>query len=660
MAKTQVSSSVGGPDVSVTDSSRISVANDENASDAKPENGGGRSDGEGRAGEAGNSGRFRIFAKLHRSWLGHLDSVPLSTKLVACMLVLLTVGTFGISLTIRQLVSNYLVEKTDTQLRDQAQLVYSNVDLLSNRDGKNENIGPNEYFMQLRDTENNIVSTPLVPVLRDNILSEPVLPPNGSMGDVKYDKPFTSPARVRTLNTAVKSDKHTIQLAQSPWRVLALEGRERGPDGNSVVKMTVYIGVSMADQIDIINTLTRYSIFVSLVIVIVGAIVATLIIQRTLLPLKRIEKTAAKIAAGDLSQRVPTAPENTEVGSLAASLNAMLARIESSFYEQQKTTEKMRRFVSDASHELRTPLATIHGYSELYHMQRGLPGDLERADESIGHIEASSQRMTELVEDLLSLARLDEGRGIDINQRVNLTQLLTDAVDDLHALDAERGIRQGLLKLNIKDGRNPGYLAFTEGQFPAVTLTGDASRLRQVITNIVGNIHRYTPADSPVEVGLSIMLASISPESLQHLPADKQSLSYFLEFVEVGQSMHVGTNYAVFSFVDHGPGVPVDRQSQIFERFYTADPSRARQKGGTGLGMSIAQSVVQAHHGFIDATTTRDGGGLTLTVVLPIAPVERDESGGEWPATGTSEHSVSKKTTRQGKQGTWLRRDKAK
>lgn len=660
MAHTQASSlSSNDLDVSATDYKRTSVDNGDDVSGAVLGVSDDHSENEAQTGQVGKPGRFRIFAKLRRRWLDHLDAVPLSTKLVACMLVLLTVGTFGISLTIRQLVSNYLVEKTDTQLRDQAQLVYSNVDLLSNRDDKNENIGPNEYFMQLRDTDNNIVSTPLIPVLRDNILSEPVLPPNGSMGGVKYDKPFTAPARVRALNPAVKSDKRTIQVAQSPWRVLALEGRERGPDGNSVVRMTVYIGISMADQIDIINTLTRYSIFVSVIIVLVGAVAATLIIQRTLLPLKRIEKTAAKIAAGDLSQRVPAASKNTEVGSLAASLNAMLARIESSFSEQQKTTEKMKRFVSDASHELRTPLATIHGYSELYHMQRGLPGDLERADESIGHIEASSQRMTELVEDLLSLARLDEGRGIDISQQVNLTQLLTDAVDDLHALDTKRSMQQGRLKLNVKDGRNPGYLAFTKAKFPEVTLTGDASRLRQVITNIVGNIHRYTPADSPVEVGLSVMAASIRPKSLQCLPADKQSLGYFLQFAEVGQSMHVGTNYAVFSFIDHGPGVPVDRQSQIFERFYTADPSRDRQKGGTGLGMSIAQSVVQAHHGFIDAATTRNGGGLTLTVVLPIGPVEHDETE-ELSEIEVSERSSAKKTARQGKQGMWPRRDKTR
>lgn len=609
--------------------------------------------------------RFPAFARMRKRWLGRLDAVPLSTKLVACTLVLLMVGTFGISLTIRQLVSSYLVQKTDTQLRDQAQLVYSNVDLLSSKD-ENENVGPNEYFMQLRDTHNNIVSTPLVPVLRNSIVSEPVLPANGSMGDVQFDKPFTAQAKVRELSSSVKADKRTMQVAQAPWRVLALEGRERGPDGTSVLKMTVYIGVSMADQIDIISTLTQYSIFVSIIIVLLGAVVATLIIQRTLLPLKRIEKTAAKIAAGDLSQRVPTAPENTEVGSLAASLNAMLARIESSFREQRETTEKMKQFVSDASHELRTPLATIHGYSELYHMQRDLPGALERADESIDHIEASSQRMTVLVEDLLSLARLDEGRGIDMTQQVNLTQQLRDAVDDLHALDTSRTIRRGRLELNAKDGNKPAYLAFKEGQFPLVTLTGDASRLRQVITNIVGNIHRYTPSDSPVEVGLSLLPASISPESLQRMPSNPQSLRYFLEAVEVGQSMQMGMNYAVFSFMDHGPGVPADRQSQIFERFYTADPSRARQKGGTGLGMSIAQSVVRAHHGFIDATTTLNGGGLTLTVILPVGPVEPQVpqpalSAEDGKAGKSDKLSKSSRQNRQGsRQGKWSHREKNK
>ncbi|WEV71855.1 HAMP domain-containing sensor histidine kinase [Bifidobacterium sp. ESL0790] len=581
---------------------------------------------------AGKSQGF--FVKFRDKVLHRFDAVPLSTKLVACTLVLLMVGTFGISLTIRQLVGSYLLGKTDEQLRDQAQLVYSNVDLLSQRDNDEASVGPNDYFMQIRDVNDNIVSTPLVPVLRNGIIAEPVLPANGSKGKVQLGKPFTTSSKVRTVSGGLKSDNPALQTAQAPWRVLALEGRERGPDGSSVVKLTVYIGVSLGDQYDIIKTLTQYSVLVSIVIVLFGAIAATIIIQRTLLPLKRIEKTAAKIAAGDLSQRVPTMPENTEVGSLAASLNAMLGRIEQGFREQQESTEKMKRFVSDASHELRTPLATIHGYSELYSMQRDLPGALKRADESIEHIEASSSRMTLLVEDLLSLARLDEGRGIDITQEVKLEGLLGDAADDLHALDPKRGIRRGSMAL--EHGQvGPARLSFTQGDLPHITLHGDGSRLRQVITNIVGNIHRYTASDSPVEIGMGAMPASISPTDLEHLPSTERSLHQFLDAVEVGQSMRVGMNYAVFSFMDHGPGVPTERQAQIFERFYTADPSRARQKGGTGLGMSIAQSVVRAHHGLIAASNT-PGGGLTLTVILPIAPVEpplpdeiRDGANGE-------------------------------
>ena len=244
-------------------------------------------------------------------------------------------------------------------------------------------------------------------------------------------------------------------------------------------------------------------------------------------------------------------------------------------------------------------------------MQRDLPGALGRADESISHIEDSSTRMTVLVEDLLSLARLDEGRGIDITQQVPLTSLGTDATEDLHALDPGREIRRGTLTFQPRNGDEPAELEFVEGPLPDVTLKGDGARLRQVVTNIVGNIHRYTPADSPVEISVGVMPASISPESLARMSANDASMRYFIEAVDVSRSMQMGMNYAVVRFSDHGPGVPENSRSKIFERFYTADPSRARLKGGTGLGMAIAQSVVKAHKGFICATDSQ-GGGLPL------------------------------------------------
>ncbi len=604
-----------------------------------------------------------------RKWMRkHLDAIPLSTRLLACTLVVLTIAAFCISLSIRQLVGSYLLDKTDAQLADQAQLIYDNIDLLRSKDSKEPTVGPNDYFLQIRDTNNKIITTPLVPPLKGNVVSMPTLPEDGEINNVVVKrKPFTSPAVVKGDLKSI--DEATAKVAQSPWRVLVLTwGQRSGYNSEMRVRGYVYIALSLSDQMDTLDTLTRYCLMVSITVILLGAVLAALIIQSTLVPLKRIEKTASKIASGDLSRRVPSAPENTEVGSLAASLNSMLSRIEQGFNDQEAMTEKMKRFVSDASHELRTPLAAIHGYAELYYMWRGVPGQQEKADDSIAHIKASSERMTELVEDLLSLARFDEGRGINVSQTVNVTPILKDAANDLRALDQVRVVQQGTLHLaddlKLMDCSKPTNCSldrkfiFTPGQLPNVMLKGDGARLRQVLTNIVGNIHRYTPTDSPVEIGMGIFKASISPEALQKMSSVSKSLKDFLEAAEVSQSTGAGNSYVVIRVVDHGPGVPEESLPHIFERFYIADPSRAREKGGTGLGMSIAQSVVKAHHGFICATTScayrtssnqdneddsidntmscvelkNDGSedskphGLTLTVVLPNVILDEDTS----------------------------------
>ena len=580
----------------------------------------------------------------HRRIGRKVQAIPLSTKLVTCIIVLLTIGTIGISFSIRTLVGNYLLQKTDTQLVNQAQMIFNSMDSLDSTTSEDGRSLVNTYYVEVRDSEYKRTGAGSVPMLREGVVSEPSLPSDGSIDGVTLGEPFTTQAVVHVTTSRVP-DHAIMQAAQSPWRVVALPWSEKTKTGQVKDSGVVFIGLSLSDQIDTSNTLTRFCAMVGIAVVLIGAILGTIVVQSTLAPLKRIEKTAAKIAAGDLSQRVPDLPENTEVGSLSMSLNTMLTRIEESFHAQEETTEKMKRFVSDASHELRTPLAAIHGYAELYKMQRDMPGALERADESIEHIEASSARMTVLVEDLLSLALLDEGRGIDITQQVKLTSVVNDAADDLHALDPDRGITCGQVVLQAgSDMEHPSRLAFQPGTMPDITLTGDASRLRQVVTNIVGNIHRYTPADSPVEVSMGVLPASISPESLSRMPSNEQSLHHFIEAIEVGQSMQVGMNYAIVRFSDHGPGVPADARSKIFERFYTADPSRARQKGGTGLGMAIAQSVVKAHHGFICASGS-DGTGLTLTVVLPVAPVEPR------PLTQTSdERKVDKRGRRPKKQ----------
>lgn len=582
----------------------------------------------------------------------HLDAVSLSTKLVSIILVLLLVSGGVIAFAVRQLVSAYIIDKTDNQLTNQAGLVINNIDQLQHADN-NSTLNGNLFFVQFRDANYNIESTPLIPKLQGSVVSVPKLPSSGSLAGIQFGQPFTTEAQVQVSSGSVS--RSSLKVAMSPWRVVALQFTVKDPDSGDVTRGVALIGLSLHDMQDTLGIITKYFLVVGIATIVFATVMATIAVDRTLLPLKRIEKTAAKIANGDLSQRVPSAPENTEVGSLSASLNQMLARIEQSFREQRETTEKMKRFVSDASHELRTPLAAIHGYAELYKMQRDYPGALERADESIDRIEKSSTRMAALVEDLLSLARMDEGRGIDLNQKAKLNGIVADSAEDLHALDPDRAIRLGGVTVTgadtplvAADGKKlePARLEFREGKLEPVTIQGDPARLRQVITNIVGNIHRYTPSDSPVEMGLSVLTASLPHVDLGKMPSTDVSLDQFIQAVQVASSTGSGRQFAVIRVADHGPGMTPESRQMIFERFYTADPSRAREKGGTGLGMAIAQSAVKAHHGLICASETT-GGGLTFTVIIPIPEeAQNAETKGAQTASATQNPSESVRPTK--------------
>lgn len=540
------------------------------------------------------------------------ECIPLSVRLMSIIVVMLSIGTIVITFSIRWLVSSYLMERVDQQLLEQADLVFPQ---MLNTDVNTQN-GFTSYYVKVYNTNTGSSAVMLQPVLKDGVVSSPKLPDDGSLDGHELGVPFTTPAVVNTKNVVGVPDHATMQFAECPWRVVALKGLTKSGKGEFQDLGIVYIGLSLGDQIDVISTLTRFCIMVSIAVVLLGGSLGALVVQRTLSPLKRIEKTAAKIAAGDLSQRVPESGESTEIGSLARSLNSMLTQIERSFHEQEAVTQKMRQFVSDASHELRTPLAAIHGYAELYKMQRDAPGTLERADDAISHIEASSSRMTVLVEDLLSLARLDEGRGVSMNQRVDFTSVMQDSVDDLHALDPDREITTMQLDLDLSVPRKP-KLSETPGPLPKIALTGDATRLHQVITNIVGNIHRYTPSDSPVDIGLGVIESSRTPEELAAMPQDGDMLAALLQGARKSKSGKLLNMYAVAVLRDHGPGVPEKSLHNIFERFYTADPSRDRQKGGTGLGLAIALSIVNAHGGRIYASPT-EGNGLTFTIILPM------------------------------------------
>ncbi|WP_018143060.1 sensor histidine kinase [Alloscardovia criceti] len=608
------------------------------------------------------------------SFLRHLkyklSAIPLASRLVALVLIVLVLASSVLVFASRQLVSSALLQKTDTQLMRQATLVINNIDLLqsenkvdqapssqglsgsttlgnlignvangaqnSNSSDQNQrpmpysttgnqNLGPADYFVQIRDSNNDILSTPLVPIAHDGIESIPTLPEEGTALSFPYNTPTTVAATVTTADNITLNER-TSKMAYTPWRVIAMQYMNR----STGTQYVVYIALSLFDVNDTTQALTMYFVWAATAIVISAGLLAFIAIRRSLRPLKYMEKTAAKIAAGDLSQRVQTAPPNTEIGSLSASLNTMLSRIERSFKKQEEITNQMKRFVSDASHELRTPLAVIHGSTELYKMQRKSPytDPVESADMVIEHIDKSSSRMSALVEDLLSLARLDEGRGIDLAQTIHVKTLLEDSAEDLHALDPEREIRLGRLSMNAGSilqsvtgeelSENSDPLVFVPGQIPEIDAGGDPVRLRQVVTNIIGNIHRYTPHNSPVEVGASVVHASVDPRDFENAPSTSESLYRFLDMVSQNSQRNDSLEFVIIRIIDHGPGMDEESRQRIFERFYTADPSRAREKGGTGLGMSIAQSVINAHHGIICATPTPDG-GLTFTVVIPIS-----------------------------------------
>ncbi len=277
-------------------------------------------------------------------------------------------------------------------------------------------------------------------------------------------------------------------------------------------------------------------------------------------PLRRMEFTAAQIAAGDLSKRVDEPDPRTEVGRLGVALNVMLGRIEESARARAASEQKMRRFLADASHELRTPLTSIRGYAELF--RRGADRRPEDTATAMRRIEDESARMSRLVDDLLSLARLDEGRSEE-RAPVDLSVLAADACSDVRAIDHDRPI--------------------TLDADSAVVL-GDEHQLRQVVGNLIGNAARHTPSGTPIHVVVS------------------HSRDRATMFVE-----------------DRGQGLPEADLVRVFDRFYRAEESRSRASGGTGLGLAIVAATMSAHDGRAWAENRSDG-GARFSIELPLAP----------------------------------------
>ncbi|MEW1845959.1 HAMP domain-containing sensor histidine kinase [Nonomuraea angiospora] len=353
------------------------------------------------------------------------------------------------------------------------------------------------------------------------------------------------------------------------WRAVALPrpGPRPGSGGTSLGPAdhtAVVAAVSLAELHTTVDRLRVACLLTGAVLLGVLALVGGVAIRAGLAPLRRVEETAAAIADGDLTRRVPEpAGLSTEVGRLARSLNKMLAQIEQGVAAKVESEARMRRFVADVSHELRTPLFGIKGFSELYRM-----GGTE-AGPALARIESESGRLARLVDDLLLLASLDEsdGPGLDLTP-MDLRTLAADARHDFTALAPSRPI---------------AFTGPSGGPAASAPVLGDEARLRQVVSNLVGNAITHTPAGTPVRIGVG---------------------------TDGGESVLV--------IEDEGPGLSPEEEARVFDRFYRADASRARATGGAGLGLAIVRSIVTAHGGRVEVRST-PGKGAAFQVRLPAA-----------------------------------------
>jgi two-component system OmpR family sensor kinase len=407
---------------------------------------------------------------------------------------------------------------------------------------------------------------------------------------------WTEPPVDQLAHRGPSLDSLTAQDAASaaatPFTVTSTDGQGRWRVRTAIIESpfavsAVALGLSLDGMDATVRQLWVNLLGTAIAVVAAGTLAGFLLVKRSLRPLRHVEATAATIAAGDLTVRVPPAPGGTEVGTLTDSLNAMLSQIEEAFAARTASERRMRQFISDASHELRTPLAAIRGYGELYRI-----GALDNSDDLAGamrRIEDEAARMGHLVSDLLQLTRLDEGRALR-REPVDLHVLAADAAADLKALDPSRSVRL-LTGLGAIDGAGDADRPLAPSSAGDVVAVGDDQRIRQVLANLVGNAARHTPAGSPVEVAV-----------WAHDPMP-------------GGVGRVG----VVEVRDHGPGIPADFANKVFERFFRLDASRSRDSGGSGLGLAIVASIVAAQGGRVLVRTTDTAGGATFRVELPLA-----------------------------------------
>jgi two-component system OmpR family sensor kinase len=481
--------------------------------------------------------------------------MSLRARLLVVLLALTAAGLLVLDLVSYAALRSYLIDRVDQQAQEAA--LPAAARLLAGTGGPFQLTvppagegGPGEppglstpppgSYAELRTADGAVIASRFFPV-DETGLPTPDLPdsiePSGSLDP---GSPMGTPFEVGPSSGS-----------GSGFRVIALTVPENGD--------TLIVAVPLTEVDRTLDRLQRIELIVSLAVLAALAAAALVAIRIGLRPLARIEDTAGAIAAGDLSRRVEDTNERTEVGRLGIALNEMLGQIERAFAEREASEARLRQFLADASHELRTPLSSIRGYAELFRIGAAEdPGDLEK---SMARIEAESERMGRLVDDLLALARLDEVREA-VRERVDLTEVAHEVMGDALATERNRSI---------------------ELAAPASAWTiGDPDQLRRLLSNLVANALRHTALGTPVEIGVG-----------------------------------VDGDVARLTVRDHGAGLTPGTEAQVFDRFWRDDSGRSRDRGGTGLGLAIVAAIASAHGGRAEAANAADGGAV-FTVTLPL------------------------------------------
>jgi two-component system OmpR family sensor kinase len=344
------------------------------------------------------------------------------------------------------------------------------------------------------------------------------------------------------------------------YRVESVDAATVAGPGTPEGSARLVIAIPLDDVHSTVQRLTMIELLVGAIALVAVAVLALILVRVGLRPLGRIEQTAGAIAAGDLTQRVENSDPRTEVGRLGAALNEMLTQIEQAFAERERSENRLRRFVADASHELRTPLTSVRGYAELF--RRGASERPEDLDVVMRRIEDDATRMGLLVDDMLLLARLDQGRPLE-RDLVDLGAIAADLVDEARVLHP-----QWPVELTMQGD---------------AAVVGDAPRLRQAVGNLLVNARAHCSEGTPVAV-----------------------------------AVHGDEDVVTLDVTDEGPGIAADDLPRVFERFYRADPSRSRASGGSGLGLSIVASIAEAHGGTA-TVASEPGRGATFRLTLPSA-----------------------------------------